>query len=130
MKKILFSLLFSAVMLSPLCAEEASHPSEPETVAKLLSGMDHYRDQEITMKLRLKQVDRIFFTVSFYDSENHDIVFDVPSKDAWKNLSGCLLNAHTGMLYSVKMMVKGSGNLGLPDAELLSFEPVILDLMP
>lgn len=130
MNRILFSLFLSAALLSPLSAAEEKHPEGPETVAMLISGMDHYREQEITMQLRLKQVDRIFCTVSFYDSENHDIVFDVLSKAAWKDLSRFLLNAHTGMLYSVRMTVKGTGNLGLPDAELISFEPVILNLIP
>lgn len=100
------------------------------TISNVIAEIDSYRNRSITINLRLKQVDRIFEKIIFYDSENIDIEFDISTKEVKKKLQKDMLNTHEGLLYRVNFVVKGTGNLGGLIGELESFTPVFLEKIP
>ncbi|HOP63583.1 MAG TPA: hypothetical protein PK358_03810 [Spirochaetota bacterium] len=100
------------------------------SLIKIISEIDSYRDKIITMNLRLKHYDRIFEKISFYDSENIDIEFDISGKERKKALAADMMNLHEGMLYSVTFRVVDTGNFGGLLGEVQGFTPVVLDLIP
>ena len=101
-----------------------------EGLGKIIAGIHTYKDRSVTLNLWLKQVDRIFEKIVFYDSNNIDIEFDISGKERKSLLAADLLNIHEGMLYSVTFKVIGTGNLGGLLGEIESFKPVIFDLIP
>ncbi|MFA5519325.1 MAG: hypothetical protein WDA74_08730 [Spirochaetota bacterium] len=100
------------------------------TISKIVYEIDVYQNKPVNMTLKLKQVDRIFEKIIFYDSENIDIEFDVSGKEAKKRLRNDMLNLHEGMAYRVSFIVTGTGNLGGLIGILESFTPLFLDKIP
>lgn len=111
-------------------SESLLSENKPETLEAISESIDLYKGSTVAMRLRLKNVDAVFYTITFYDSSNHDVVFDISSKKGWKAFQPMLLNAHGGMFYDVVFKVNGAGNLGLLDCSLLSFQPAVLNLLP
>ncbi len=100
------------------------------TISKIVYEIDVYQNKPVNMTLKLKQVDKIFEKIIFYDSENIDIEFDVSGKEAKKRLRNDMLNLHEGMAYRVSFIVTGTGNLGGLIGILESFTPLFLDKIP
>ena len=100
------------------------------SLGKIIAEIDNYKDQTITLELRLKHLDRIFEKIVFYDSDNIDIEFDISGKERKKALARDLLNLHEGMLYSVTFRVIGSGNLGGLLGEIQAFKPIVIEIIP
>jgi hypothetical protein len=88
-----------------------------------------YKDKTMTLRLKLKMMDRVFNKIVFYDRKNIDIEFDV-TKTAEKRFASSMLNLHEGMEYFVTFKVLDAGSLGMVIAELISFEPVIMGKLP
>ncbi|MCL2026552.1 MAG: hypothetical protein FWG92_07090 [Leptospirales bacterium] len=101
-----------------------------ETLSDIANSIDNYMNKNVTMTLKLRNIDRVFFTIVFYDDNNHDVSFDISDSKIWKRFEKQLLNAHEGMNYKVGFIVKGRGNPGILSAELVSFEPLILEIIP
>ncbi len=100
------------------------------TISEIVYKIDVYQNKSVNMILKLKQVDRIFEKIIFYDSENIDIEFDISGKEAKKWLRNDMLNLHEGMAYRVSFIVTGTGNLGGLIGILESFTPLFLDKIP
>ena len=100
------------------------------TISEIVYKIDVYQNKSVNMILKLKQVDRIFEKIIFYDSENIDIEFDISGKEAKKRLRNDMLNLHEGMAYRVSFIVTGTGNLGGLIGILESFTPLFLDKIP
>jgi len=124
--KIIIKLFIVLLMVSSSGYGEDGQGS----LIKIISEIDSYRDKIITMNLRLKHYDRIFEKISFYDSENIDIEFDISGKERKKALAADMMNLHEGMLYSVTFRVVDTGNFGGLLGEVQGFTPVVLDLIP
>jgi len=103
---------------------------DTKTLSDIASSIGDYEGKNVIMTLKLRNINSIFFTITFYDSNNHDISFGVSERRGWKKFEKQLLNAHEGMNYRVGFIVKGRGNPALLSAELVSFEPVILEIIP
>jgi hypothetical protein len=132
MSKVMKSVLAPALCLAAclcLAAEPQTVPEE-KTLSVIASGIDGYRDKNITLTLKLKNLDRIFGFITFYDNNNHDISFDISSSESRKRFAGELLNIHEGMNYRVTFTVRGVGGLGLLLGDLQGFEPLILEIIP
>ena len=99
-------------------------------LAEIAANINDYKSKTITLRLKLKHVDRIFEKIIFYDKKNHDIEFDISARDIKKRLAPDMLNLHEGMDYNVTFVVRNVGNLGGIIAELKGFKPVILDAVP
>lgn len=107
-----------------------SGEDEQGSLGKIISDIDNYKDRTVTLKLRLRNIDRIFEKIIFYDSDNIDIEFDISGKERRKALAGDMLNLHEGMFYSVTFRVIGTGNLGGLIGEIEKFKPIIIDFIP
>ncbi len=99
-------------------------------LAEIASAVDSYRSKTVTLRLRLKRVDVIFEKIIFYDRKNHDIEFDMSSREIKKRLSADMLNIHEGVVYLVTFTVRDRGNLGEVIGDLLGFRPAFLDAVP
>lgn len=100
------------------------------TISSIIAGIDSYKNKNVTMTLKLKNIDRIFEKIVFYDSENIDIEFDISDKELKKRLSKDMLNIHEGLSYTVTFYVTGTGHLGGLIGDLEGFKPAFLDKIP
>lgn len=119
---LILLLLFAS---ATLCLEDREG-----SIGKIISEIDNYKDKTVTLQLRLKHLDRIFEKITFYDSENIDVEFDISGKERKKMLARDLLNLHEGMIYSVTFRVIGTGNLGGLLGEVQGFRPFFIDKIP
>lgn len=107
-----------------------SAEDEKLTLSAIVRDIDLWKNKPVEMNMKLKKVDYLFEKIVFYDSENINIEFSISDKKKKKELAGDLLNAHDGVLYSVKFTILGSGNLGGLIGELHGFTPVFSDYVP
>ncbi|HOO73130.1 MAG TPA: hypothetical protein PK926_15340 [Spirochaetota bacterium] len=126
--KIYFAMVLAAlVMAVPLYAQDAS---QPDRLAQVASAIDSYQGKTLTMTLRLKTRDTVFEKIAFYDRKNHDLVFDISSRETKKRLKKYMATIHEGMEYRVTFTVLKLDNSGMIMAELVEFIPVILEHFP
>lgn len=124
-------LILAMLVCLPLAAQVAA-PSENRQplLMEIAASINAYKTKTLTLRMRLKQVDRIFEKITFYDSKNHDIEFDISSKETKKRLAADMLNVHQGLEYNVTFTVRDAGSAGNVIADLKGFKPVILDALP
>lgn len=96
----------------------------------IATDISQYRNKTLTLMLKLKNLDRIFERITFYDAKNHDIEFDISAREIRKKLRGDMLNLHEGLDYYVTFKVNDVGNLGLIIAEIFEFKPVLIHALP
>jgi len=125
MKKLLIAILFILYQSTSFSAE-----SDNILISDIIANIDNYKNQTITLNLRLKHVDKIFEKIVFYDTENIDIEFDISGKVKKKLLAKNLINIHEGMVYRVKFTVIGFGAIGGLTGDLHEFVPLIFDKIP
>jgi hypothetical protein len=122
------------VTLYLIAALSLSNPGAQEKNVRYLreiaGDIGNYRGKIVTMELKLKELDSVFERITFYDSKNHDIVFDISSKEKKKSLKSALLNLHCGMNYHVTFRVNDVGSLGTVMGELVDFSPVFMKVLP
>ncbi len=104
--------------------------SRDTLLKEIAQNINAYKDKVVTLRLKLKHVDKIFEKITFYDKKNHDIEFNISDRFLKKRIAPDMLNIHEGMLYNVSFIVQNVGNLGQIIAELKGFKPVILDFFP
>jgi len=121
-------ILPAAVDLQPQEIKEADN--KDTLLTEIAVNINAYKTKTVTLRLRLKHVDRIFEKIIFYDKKNHDIEFDISARNIKKRIAPDMLNLHEGMDYNVTFIVQNVGNLGGIIAELKGFKPVILDAVP
>ena len=97
---------------------------------EVVKNIEDYRNKIIVLKLKLKHIDRIFDKLTFYDSKNNDIIFDISKVIKEDRFNRQILNLHEGMEYLVRFNVKGVGDFGSIIGELISFEPLVLLKLP
>jgi hypothetical protein len=131
--KALASLIAMCMILSclPLKAQEkADAEKQNPPLSEIAVSIDTYKTRTVTLRLKLKHVDRIFEKIIFYDRKNHDIEFDYSARETKKRLAADMLNVHEGLEYNVTFTVRDRGSAGNIVADLKGFKPVIFDAMP
>ncbi|HOD16687.1 MAG TPA: hypothetical protein PK307_12020 [Spirochaetota bacterium] len=124
-------LVLLAVAGPPLAAQERPPVENRQPLLmEIAASINTYKTKTITLRLRLKQVDRIFEKIVFYDTKNHDIEFSISDRDLKKRLAADMLNVHQGLEYNVTFTVRDAGSAGNILADLKGFKPVILDALP
>ena len=118
------------IAIIALSVTAGAENSRPVLFKEINTDITAYKNKTISMKLKLKNIDYIFEKITFYDPKNIDIEFDFSSKELQKKLKNDFLNVHEGMDYIVTFTVKDSGNLGRITADIESFKPAILDILP
>jgi len=96
----------------------------------IAKNLPEYKDKIISLKLRLKLLDKTFSKIIFYDNKNIDIEFDIEKELKEVKLKSNILNLHRGMLYTVTFKVNSIGYIKEVIGELIDFKPVILDRIP
>jgi len=132
-KKIMvcaFTALIIVTAVSVYSQDKKKSEKTDILLTDIAGNITSYKSKTITLRLRLKYLDRIFEKITFYDSKNHDIVFEISSKQIKKRIARDMLNLHEGMGYFVTFTVQKVGSAGEIIAELQGFKPVILDYMP
>lgn len=130
MRSTLLRMMLSISLVALLLIGAGVESTESLTLAQIGENIDRYRGKTVKMVLRLKDVDTIFDTITFYDSRNHDIIFDMSGLKNENSFKRDILNLHEGMEYEVSFTVKGVGNLGEVVGVLRHFEVVILERLP
>jgi len=93
-------------------------------------SISQYRGKTLTLVLKLKYVDRVFEKITFYDSKNIDIEFDISAKEKKKMLAEDMRTLHEGMDYAVTFTVRDLRNQEWIDADLVGFKPMVLNIIP
>jgi hypothetical protein len=110
--------------------EKQDKGNKSPLLADIAGNIDEYKMKTLTLRLKLKHVDKIFEKITFYDKKNHSIEFDISTKEVKKEIAACMLNLHEGMDYSVTFTVQSVGKLGEVIGILKKFSPLVLDLIP
>ncbi len=118
-------LLAAVLICRALMAQEA-----PGELNQIVGDVDNYRDKNVRMTLRLKRYDPLFEKISFYDSRNHDIEFDLSDRLVKRRLRDSLLDLHEGLRYEVTFTVRGLSPLGFVIGDIVEFRPLLLKLLP
>ncbi len=109
------------------------HAQEYETITllEIINNNDKYVNKSITLKLKFRNLDPIFKKITFYDNENHDIVFDIAGLINTKQFQKERLNLHEGLEYIVEFTVKEViAENAYITGDLISFKPVLLSNLP
>jgi hypothetical protein len=125
---------FTTLIIATATVIYSQGAKEPEKKDILLSdiaaNIASYKAKTVTLRLRLKYVDRTFERITFYDRKNHDIEFDISSRRVKKRIAADMRDLHEGMEYFVTFTVEKIDGAGGIIAELQGFKPVILEYMP
>lgn len=125
-RRILISVIsFLLVLLSI-----SLHSNENMTLDKLAQSVETYRGQEIEMLLRLRNHSEHFKTVTFYDKNNHDIVFDISDRRKDKVIKSNLRTMHEGSIYRVTFTVEGTDAKGKIQGRIKSFTMELIERLP
>jgi len=124
--KVLFSVIFAVFVLfsSGLISEENM------TLKALAQSVETYRGQEIEMLFRLRNYSEHFKTITFYDKNNHDIVFDISDRRKDKVIKSNLRTMHEGSIYRVIFTVEGIDSKGKIQGRIKSFTMELLERLP
>lgn len=123
---IILSLIYFVFSNQNLYTQEI----ENLKLKKISESIQSYKDKEIRIVLRLKNFDKVFEKITFYDEDNHDIEFDVKDYKKNKKLKHILLNCTNGVQYVVKFIVKEKTNNDMISGKLLTFSPYFLEKLP
>ncbi len=120
------------ISLSIYCYSQKAKDIDHENVLlnEIAENYNAYKSKTITIRLKLKHVDKVFEKITFFDIKNHDIEFDISDRLIKKRIVNDMINLHEGMDYNVTFIVQNIGNLGQIVAELRGFKPVLLDSVP
>ena len=97
----------------------------------VVTEVEKYAGKKIQMSLKLKDVDYVMEKITFYDSDNMDIVFDIAGYNKRNSkLRIDMKSIIPGALYNVRFTVKNVGPDGILMGELESFWPEFADRIP
>lgn len=118
--------LSSILFISPLVSQNY----QKLLLREIAENIEDYRNKNITLRLRFKNLDKIFDKIAFYDNKNHDIVFDISGLKEKEDFKQSALNLHKGMEYLVSFRVIEVGANGEIIAILAAFKPFALLKLP
>jgi len=107
-----------------------SQPGSDISLKEIAGNIAKYKGARISIIMKLRNYDRIFDKLIFYDRNNHDIIFDISAKEKKKALEKYLVNFHEGMEYFVEFTVNGTGGAGEVLGDLDAMRPVIFERIP
>ena len=113
-----------------VCMALTLSAAERKKLTEISGSIESYKGKELSLVLRLRNFDRLFEKITFYDDDNHDISFDITGFAKLKKWKPYIRNIHEGAYYTVTFIVNdvNAGNMII--AELISFTPEYLDKLP
>lgn len=121
------SLLILSILMCIILPISAA---EKKRLAEISSQIDSNKGKELSLVLRLRNFDKLFEKITFYDDANNDISFDITGYAKLKKWKPYIRNIHEGAYYNVTFIVKDLDASGLILADLISFTPEYLDKLP
>lgn len=106
------------------------YSQEVKNLSTIAVDIEQYLNKEITLTMRLKNVDLTFEKIVFYDSSNIDVEFDISGKERKALLGPYMKNIHEGMFYVVTFRVSGLTPSDLIIGQLKSFVPFFAEKLP
>ncbi len=103
---------------------------ENMTLKELAQSVETYRGKEIEIFLRLRNHSEHFKSITFYDRNNHDIVFDISDRRKDKLLKTNLRTMHEGSIYRVTFTVEGTDAKGKIQGRIKSFTMELIERFP
>ena len=100
------------------------------TLNEIADNIEKYSGKVVHMELKLKYHDPIFNVLTFYDSNNTDITFDIKELQEDKAFRKQMLNLYRGREYTVTFEVQKKGNLGFVMGKLVEVKPSFLEKIP
>jgi len=127
MKKFYFYiiLIFLAVSSGILFSQESENP----LLKDIFSGISNYKNKEITLKLRFRNLDTIFDKIIFYDRKNYDIIFDTSEIKKTREFKKQAMNLHPGLEYLVTFKVRDVSDYYV-SGDLIGFQAFIITRLP
>ena len=132
-KKILFLLFVPAIIFSQNVTNSKSPGTavlQPVALVDIADHIDKFKNKQLSIILRLKQIDYVFEKIVFYDKNNHDIIFDFSDKKLKKKIKDFNKSLHEGLKYKVSFKVLDVAGDEYILGELITFSPVFLDKIP
>ncbi len=123
-------ILISVISLFLISFSISLHSDDNMTLKALAQSIETYRGQEIEMLLRLRNHSEHFKTITFYDKNNHDIVFDISDRRKDKVIKSNLRTKHEGSIYRVTFTVEGTGTKGKIQGRIKSFTMELIERLP
>lgn len=102
----------------------------PDSLDGIITGIATYQDRETMMIMRLKNADLLFKTITFYDNDNIDLVFDIRDIHERADIRHQLNQLHHGAWYRVKFIPRSVQAQGRLAAELVSFDFLFVERLP
>jgi len=97
----------------------------------VISEVEKYNGKIIQMSMKLRDVDYVMEKITFYDSDNMDVVFDISGYNKRNSkLRKYMRNVIPGALYRVRFTVKSVDPDGALMGELESFWPEFSEKIP
>ena len=129
-KAFIFILIIIAWAIIIYSQEKRISENADPLLSEIAAKIDSYKNKIVTLRLKLKLFDRTFEKISFYDRKNHDIEFDISSKETKSVIKNDMNDIHEGMVYLVTFRIRNTGKLNEVNADLLSFKPAVLEILP
>ncbi|MCP4132015.1 MAG: hypothetical protein GY754_13640 [bacterium] len=145
-KILILALVFAAVPEGSLYSGNVPSTFRKVLLKDVAENIKDYEKKTITLRLKLKYVDRVFEKrtfdegrnekmvlvekIFFYDKKNYVIEFDISAEEVRKKLERSLATLRSGMEYYVTFKVVEMGKREKVIGELESFVPVILMELP
>ena len=107
----------------------ALNANEPN-LNTMAENFDEYKDKEIVINLRFKNMDQLSQYMVFYDMRNRDITFDYSKNRSVKNLIKQNPSLRRGLIYKVKLIPRDIDEFFNIKADLLDYEPLFLEKLP
>ena len=101
-----------------------------DSLNALLQSFDSYRDKEVTMVLRLKNVDYVMEKIAFYDKDNIDITFDIDRYEKNRKISESMRDIHEGSRYYVTFTVREKDQNNMISGAVSEFRMYFVDKLP
>ena len=126
-----------AVLLIILCAVSIinfnliySQTQPLDSLNAINKSMETYRNKEVTMLLRLKNVDYTMLRITFYDKDNIDITYDIDRYEKNKRLLESMQSLHEGSRYLVIFTVREKDQNNMISGVLSEFKLYFIDKLP
>ena len=126
-----------AVLLIILCAVSIinfnliySQTQPLDSLNVINQSIETYRNKEVSMLLRLKNVDYTMKQIAFYDKDNIDITYDIDRYEKNKRLLDSMQDIHEGSRYLVIFTVREKDQNNMLSGGLSEFKLYFIDKLP
>jgi hypothetical protein len=127
-KAVLLIILCSGLIINFNLIYSQTQPLDSLNVIN--QSIETYRNREVTMLLRLKNIDYTMLRITFYDKDNIDVTYDIDRYEKNKRLLASMQNLHEGSRYLVIFTVREKDQNNMISGVLSEFKLYFIDKLP